>query len=198
MLKRRRDGRFELRLPAEERTFLASLADQMDELLDEAPDDPSLRRLSPPAYLDDIVREAEYQVFMADDLRKSRRASLEVLRETARRTELSEEEVVRWMQAINAIRLVLGTRLGIDSDDLGKVFFVFRRGKNTAAQNVAGKGVGLASVKSIVETYDGTIWVESELGKGSTFRFTINGKYVPDTQKHATAIVPPPPQGRAA
>ena len=117
MLKRRRDGRFELRLPAEERTFLASLADQMDELLDEAPDDPSLRRLSPPAYLDDIVREAEYQVFMADDLRKSRRASLDVLRETAQRTELTEEEVVRWMQAINAIRLVLGTRLGIDSDE---------------------------------------------------------------------------------
>jgi hypothetical protein len=117
MLKRRRDGRFELRLPAEDRVFLAGLADQMDELLDEAPDDPSLRRLSPPAYLDDIVREAEYQVFMADDLRKSRRASLEVLRETAQRTELTEDEVVRWMQAINAIRLVLGTRLGIDDDE---------------------------------------------------------------------------------
>jgi hypothetical protein len=33
-------------------------------------------------------------------------------------------------------------------------------------------------VKSIIETYSGTIWVESELGKGSTFRFTINGKYM--------------------
>jgi hypothetical protein len=43
---------------------------------------------------------------------------------------------------------------------------------------VPGKGVGLASVKSIIETYNGTIWVESELGKGSTFRFTINGKFV--------------------
>jgi len=119
MLKRRRDGSYELRLAADDRAFLAGLADQMDELLDEAPDDPSLRRLSPPAYLDeeDIVREAEYQVFMADDLRKSRRASLGVLRGTAQRTDLTEEEVVRWMQAINAIRLVLGTRLGIDSDE---------------------------------------------------------------------------------
>jgi hypothetical protein len=117
MLKRRRDGLYELRLAADDRAFLAGLADQMDQLLDEAPDDPSLRRLSPPAYLDDIVREAEYQVFMAEDLRASRRASLDVLRETAQRTELTEEEVVRWMQAINAIRLVLGTRLGIDSDE---------------------------------------------------------------------------------
>lgn len=76
---------------------------------------------------------------------------------------------------------VRDTGLGIDADDLGKVFFVFRRGKNTAAQNVSGKGVGLASVKSIIETYSGKIWVESELGKGSTFRFTVNGQYVPAT-----------------
>ena len=72
---------------------------------------------------------------------------------------------------------VRDTGTGIDPEDLGKVFFVFRRGKNVA-QNVAGKGVGLASVKSIIETYNGTIWVESEIGKGSKFRFTINGRYV--------------------
>jgi len=76
---------------------------------------------------------------------------------------------------------VRDTGLGIDEDDLGKVFFVFRRGKNTAAQNITGKGVGLASVKSIIETYSGKIWVESKPGEGSTFRFTINGQYVPAT-----------------
>ena len=73
---------------------------------------------------------------------------------------------------------VRDTGIGIDPEDIGKVFFIFRRGKNTATANVPGKGVGLASVKSIIETYSGTIWVESELGKGSTFRFTINGKYL--------------------
>jgi signal transduction histidine kinase len=83
---------------------------------------------------------------------------------------------------------VRDTGLGIDADDVSKVFFVFRRGKNTAAQNVAGKGVGLASVKSIIETYSGKIWVESELGKGSTFRFTINGQYVPATGGGARAM----------
>jgi signal transduction histidine kinase len=73
---------------------------------------------------------------------------------------------------------VRDTGIGIEADDLDKLFRVFRRGKNSAVHGVPGKGVGLASVKSIVETYSGTIWVESQLGRGSTFRFTINGKHV--------------------
>ena len=64
---------------------------------------------------------------------------------------------------------VRDTGLGIHAEDVQKVFYVFRRGRNAAGSNVLGKGVGLASVKSIVETYGGRIWVESELGRGSTF-----------------------------
>ncbi len=74
---------------------------------------------------------------------------------------------------------VRDTGIGVEPEDRDKVFFVFRRGKSTAAQAVAGKGVGLASVKSIIETYEGSIWLESEVGQGSTFRFTMNGKFVP-------------------
>ena len=84
---------------------------------------------------------------------------------------------------------VRDTGIGIEPEDLDKVFFIFRRGKSPTVQGVAGKGVGLASVKSIVETYEGTIWVQSELGKGSTFRFTIDGKYVPAAQALAQAAV---------
>ena len=73
---------------------------------------------------------------------------------------------------------VKDTGMGIEPDDLSKVFVVFRRGKNTQAQNVPGKGVGLASVKSIIETYNGTIWAESQVGSGTTFRFTISGRHV--------------------
>jgi signal transduction histidine kinase len=73
---------------------------------------------------------------------------------------------------------VKDTGIGIEPDELSKVFVIFRRGRNTQAQNVPGKGVGLASVKSIIETYNGTIWVESQVGSGSTFRFTISGRFV--------------------
>ena len=91
---------------------------------------------------------------------------------------------------------VRDTGIGIEPEDLDKVFFVFRRGKSPVVQGVSGKGVGLASVKSIVETYEGTIWVQSEVGKGSTFRFTVNGKYVPATQK--PRLPGAAPQGKAA
>ena len=73
---------------------------------------------------------------------------------------------------------VRDTGIGIDAEDLDKVFHVFRRGRNAAAGNVPGKGVGLASVKAIVEMFNGTIWVESAVGVGSTFRFTVNGAFV--------------------
>ena len=78
---------------------------------------------------------------------------------------------------------VRDTGIGIEPEDIDKVFFVFRRGKNTQAQNIAGKGVGLASVKSIIETYNGKIWVTSKVGEGSAFRFTINARFLPSNYK---------------
>lgn len=78
---------------------------------------------------------------------------------------------------------VRDTGQGIEEADLPKVFQVFRRGRSQSVQNVPGKGVGLASVKSIVETFNGTIWVESRLGEGATFRFTINGQFVADAER---------------
>jgi len=87
---------------------------------------------------------------------------------------------------------VRDTGLSIDEEDIAKVFFIFRRGRNTATRNIAGKGVGLASVKSIVETYGGRIWVTSRLGEGSTFRFTLARKQL------SVAAPAPTPDGRAA
>ena len=93
---------------------------------------------------------------------------------------------------------VRDTGMGIDPEDIDKVFYVFRRGKGAAVQNVSGKGVGLASVKSIVETYNGSIWVESKPGKGSTFRFTVNGQYVLPADAPPGTTKPAGEQGKAA
>jgi signal transduction histidine kinase len=93
---------------------------------------------------------------------------------------------------------VRDTGMGIDPDDLDKVFYVFRRGKGAAVQGVSGKGVGLASVKSIVETYNGSIWAESQLGRGSTFKFTVNGQFVLPPSSSAGVTSPTDERGRAA
>ncbi|MEM1446297.1 MAG: HAMP domain-containing sensor histidine kinase [Planctomycetota bacterium] len=68
---------------------------------------------------------------------------------------------------------VADTGRGIAAEDVGKVFQVFSRSTHSGTHVVAGRGVGLASVKTIVESYGGRIWVDSTLGLGSTFTFTL-------------------------
>ncbi|MDZ7261879.1 MAG: ATP-binding protein, partial [candidate division KSB1 bacterium] len=63
---------------------------------------------------------------------------------------------------------------GIKKENQQSIFHIFRRGEGSAVAKVPGRGIGLATVKSIVENYDGEIWVESEEGKGSTFYFTLS------------------------
>ncbi len=63
--------------------------------------------------------------------------------------------------------------IGIPPEERSEIFSVFRRIKSREVSKVDGLGVGLATVKAVVEFYGGDVWVESEPGKGSTFYFTL-------------------------
>ena len=116
MITRRRDGTYVIDLHDDEQELLAALADQLDPLLEDPSADPGLRRLFPPAHPDDLLREAEWQIQQGTDLRDAHRAALAVVR-TGGAEPLSEDELVAWVQGINALRLVLAERLGVDGDE---------------------------------------------------------------------------------
>lgn len=62
---------------------------------------------------------------------------------------------------------------GIPASHLDKIFERFKQVETADHRDKGGKGLGLAICKSIVEAHGGRIWVESEEGRGSTFRFVI-------------------------
>ena len=82
-----------------------------------------------------------------------------------------------------ALVSVTDTGLGIPPDEIGHVFERFRRVRSGAAQSIPGTGLGLTIVKQIVEMHGGKIWVESAVGHGSAFHFTI-----PLAAEHATPM----------
>jgi signal transduction histidine kinase len=63
--------------------------------------------------------------------------------------------------------------IGIPNDELAQVFERFHRGRQVSSTNYGGLGLGLYISKQIVERHNGTIWVDSRQGEGTTFFFSI-------------------------
>lgn len=104
-------GRFALRIPGPERVLLADLLPQMRELIEVQ--DPVTRRLFPPAYPDDQDKEREYRAMMASEQVSDRLQALDTVERTLGNDELDLPALEQWMEAVNSIRLVLGTRLDV-------------------------------------------------------------------------------------
>jgi signal transduction histidine kinase/putative methionine-R-sulfoxide reductase with GAF domain len=68
---------------------------------------------------------------------------------------------------------VSDTGPGISPSDQGKIFDEFQQADNAATKRKGGTGLGLSIAKRIIGMHGGRIWVESDVGKGSTFAFTI-------------------------
>ena len=71
---------------------------------------------------------------------------------------------------------VADTGAGIAPEDVSRVFEEFRQVGDESARKAEGTGLGLALTKRFVELHEGSIHVESALGKGSTFTFTLAGQ----------------------
>jgi hypothetical protein len=110
-----------LRIAPQERTLVVRLLDELSGLLSSPAEQPATARLFPVVHPDDAEREAEYQRLMRDELIASRLAGIEsvkgVLEGSAKKVTLSEEQLTSFMQAVNGVRLVLGTILDVSEDD---------------------------------------------------------------------------------
>lgn len=68
---------------------------------------------------------------------------------------------------------IADTGIGITKEECEMVFNLFHQSENQGDTIHQGSGLGLALSKKIIELHSGKIWVESEIGKGSTFHFTL-------------------------
>ena len=137
--RRNRHGQVWLHLRDSDRGLLVDLLAQMGAMLAEPepdepvdplaelvgiddtavrPDDPALARLFPDAY-EDPDDAAEFRRFTQRDLRATKMAHIEAVAETLERpdpTQLTEQECLAWLGALNDLRLTLGARLELDDE----------------------------------------------------------------------------------
>ncbi|MDR0598818.1 MAG: response regulator [Treponema sp.] len=83
---------------------------------------------------------------------------------------------------------VTDSGIGISPEQKERLFHSFEQADNNTSRKFGGTGLGLAISKRIVEMMDGSIWVDSELGKGSTFSFIVKMRKGEDKQAVRTPV----------
>ena len=75
--------------------------------------------------------------------------------------------------ASGVVVTVRDSGIGIAAEELGQLFQMYGQGTSSERSDRRGSGIGLVICKKIIEAHGGRIWVESELGKGSSFSFSL-------------------------
>jgi signal transduction histidine kinase len=128
----------------------------------------------------DVTVDDRLGDFVGDE-RKIKQILLNLLSNAVKFTPEGGRIGITARQADGAIEIsVSDTGIGIAPDDQPKIFEEFRQVGSDGARKVEGTGLGLTLAKKFVELHGGKIWVTSEVGKGSTFSFTLPQKPIPE------------------
>ena len=111
--------------------------------------------------------------FVRADSRRLEQVLLNLLSNAIKFTERGFVQIACSLQEDRVLIRVTDTGIGIAREDQEKLFRPFTQIETGLTRQYEGTGLGLSISKRLVDLMGGTIWVESEPGKGSTFSFTI-------------------------
>lgn len=107
------------------------------------------------------------------DPARIRQVLLRLLANAAKFTEQGEIRLCAWVDNEKVYISVSDTGIGIPPQDRERIFERFEQGTLENGRRPNGAGLGLALSKEFVEMHGGQMWLESEVGKGSTFTFSL-------------------------
>jgi GAF domain-containing protein len=121
----------------------------------------------------DVTVDERLGDFVGDE-RKIKQILLNLLSNAVKFTPEGGRIGINARQADGAVEIsVSDTGIGIAPEDQARIFEEFRQVGSDYANKTEGTGLGLTLAKKFVELHGGKIWVESEVGKGSTFSFSL-------------------------
>ena len=121
----------------------------------------------------DVTVDERLGEFVGDE-RKIKQILLNLLSNAVKFTPEGGRIGIKARQADGSVEIsVSDTGIGIAPEDQARIFEEFRRWEATMLTRSEGTGLGLTLAKKFVELHGGRIWVESEVGKGSRFIFTL-------------------------
>lgn len=108
------------------------------------------------------------------DANKLRRILINLLSNALKFTARSGAVDITAEQTEDTVRVIVSdTGVGIAPEDVSRLFDKYEQARSRSTRNEKGTGLGLYITKQLVELHGGTITVQSELGKGSMFAFTL-------------------------
>jgi PAS domain S-box-containing protein len=125
-------------------------------------------------YGDDLRLKQIFTNLLTNAVKYTRKGSIKLSVRCLRGSDHEDDKV--WMDIA-----VSDTGIGIREEDINKLFSDYNQVDTNANRNIEGTGLGLAITKKLTAMMDGKIQVESEYGKGSTFRLRLHQGFVSDT-----------------
>ncbi|MGK7921201.1 MAG: response regulator [Trichodesmium sp.] len=127
----------------------------------------------PPVHADENRLQQIFYNLIGNALKFTESGKVEIFAKVINNNNYTESTESNQDKSPELMITISDTGIGIPADKLDSIFKSFEQGEGSTARKYGGTGLGLAVTKQLVELQGGRIWVESEVGVGSRFSFTL-------------------------